>query len=139
MHTVCHLHSTVQFSNFSSSLVNFELLRVLGPIFRQWKLRSHEIDTYLPSFKDRNKKTSKKPKKHCLLLGQVKFYLPYLLFLENRFTLVTSKSFFHKKVLHVCRLVAHIMHLIKTGISQTSGFQNHLQKVSRLHISTCHS
>ena len=54
--------STVQFSNISGFLVNFEFLQVLGAIYRQKQLTNNEIDKYLSLFKGWNKKASKNHK-----------------------------------------------------------------------------
>ena len=64
------------------------------------------------------------------------------LFLENSFTVGTFKLFFPKTksaCFQIGPQMANSMHFIKAGfnieISQISGFQNHLQTESNLHIS----
>ena len=63
------------------------------------------------------------------------------LFLENSFTVGTFKLFFPKTKTACFQIgpqLAESIHIIKAGfkteISQISGFQNHLQTQSNLHI-----
>ena len=47
-------------------LVNFKLLWILVGILKQWKVRNHQMDKYLPLINGWNKKAPKKPKKRWI-------------------------------------------------------------------------
>ena len=54
--------SFISHSIFTKFLVNFELLWILGAIVKQYQVKNHEMNKYVPLIKVWDKKASKNPK-----------------------------------------------------------------------------